>query len=394
MLSKLSLELVHSARDIQALSTANLCSPHLKQLIIQLSPQWPTAVNLGMTELPEPLTVAELFGRLPGVLQEQLRAIHACLQALSRHALDLCVLSALEGGSLHEILPSFQKLTHLILDLWVPNLSIDWVHKLPCLVTLRLSAKVNFNEPYESSDIRKNAWTLDLQPLTSLQHFSVMGHLPSRVWLPEFCQLHVGDTADVFGIPMVDPWETDMAPWLTRMEVARCSHDYFGLPEILDLDLHLAELTLWFTDLGSKRQPFDVSKAPCRILRQAKQVTMRARDIIIHIPPDVKLAWVRIRMVAKRRLLLSYKKPEVLLSGRATVMLQYSQTNLGNVHVMWRPMAQRLGLSITKRDWESEGKAMYALCLTKGSKEDERFLQAPCICRACMECLEYYGMLK
>ncbi len=120
---------------------------------------------------------------------------------------------------------------------------------------------------------------------------------------------------------------------------------------------------------------------------------MYAKDINIVIPSDVELAWVRVGMFAERRLVLSFDKPEDLLSGRALVMLQYRHGNLGNMHIMWQSIAQRLGLRIIKRGWKSEGRVMRELCLSTGSADDERFLRAPCICRACLACLKYNGML-
>ena len=133
MLRTLSVELGGSSRDIQALSTTTLCSPHLRQLTITSAPQWRPLVRFILREPRQP--IAKLFGMLPEVVQEQLRATQACLQVLSRQAPNICALSAIEGGSLHTILPSFPKLAHLVLDLWVPSLNIDWVHELGDLET-------------------------------------------------------------------------------------------------------------------------------------------------------------------------------------------------------------------------------------------------------------------
>ena len=192
---------------------------------------------------------------------------------------------------------------------------------------------------------------------------------------------------------MLDPMESNMAPWLTGMEISRTGFDQNVLSNLLSMDLHLDELILRSDKIGNETKPLTISEPWSKTLIQAQQVTIYAKDMNIIIPSDLKFAWVKIGMFAERRLVLYYDKPEVLLGGRAIVMLQYSQTNLGNVDLLWRPTAQRLGLSIIKRDWESGGKAMQTVCLSKGSLEDERFLRASCICRACMTCLAYYDML-
>lgn len=389
MLTTLSLELGDSSADIRALFTTSLGSPYLQELTIQIAPQWQPLVTMTANEAKQ--SAVQIFNKLPKCLQEQLMATEFYLGALSWQAPSLRVLSAIDGGYLHRVLPTFPKLAHLVLDLWLPKISIDWACELPGLLTLRLNARVGLSGSY----LEQDEWSVDLRPMTGLKHFSVTEFLPGKLWLPGSCQLHVGAFAAEAAMRMMYPIGSYIAPWVTRMEISRNAILGQGgtLLQLLGMDLHLDELTLRFEEIGREKEPLTISAASGNILTQAKQVTMHAKDINIDIPSNVNLAWVKVHMVAERLLLLSYKKPEVLLSGRATVMLQYSKTNLGNVHFMWRSIADRLGLSITKRDWKSEGKAMHSLCLSKGLGEDGQFLQAPRICRACMACLAYYGVL-
>ena len=392
ILRTLYFELGGTSRDIQEFTSATLCSSYLQQLTIQIAPQWQPLITLESSEAEQP--DAQIFRKLPQLLQEQLMATKLCLEALSRQAPNLRVLSAINGGALHKVLPTFSKLAHLVLDLWLPRISIDWVQELPCLVTLRLNRHV---EHWWISGEGK--WLLDLRPMSGLEHMSVTEYLPDRLWLPASCKLHVGDTVGRFVIPMLDPvhhWETPFVPWVTRMEISRTEIIARGgdLPGLLSLDLHLDELILRFEEIGNDAQPLSISARSCKILTQAKQVTMYAKDINIVIPSDVELAWVKVGMFAERWLVLSFDKPEVLLNGRALVMLQFRHSNLGKMYGMWQPIAQRLGLSITKRGWKAKGMVMHELCLSTGSAEDQRVLQAPCICHACLACLEYYGMLE
>ena len=391
----LSFELGATSQDIQAFTCTNPCLPYLQQLTIRMAPQWQPLITLTPREAELP--AAQIFGKLPELLQQQLMATQLCLKALSRQAPNLHVLSTIDGGSLHKVLPTFQKLAHLVLDLWLPTISIDWVRELPCLVTLRLNRCVAHSPKRQNWSSDQGKWLLDLRPMTGLEHLSVTDHLPDRLWLPTSCKLHVGDTAARFEFPMLDPvslCEQAFVPRVTRMEISRMEDILGGgeLPDLLHLDLHLDDLILRFEEIGNDFQPLSISRF-CKILTQAKQVTMYAKDINIVIPSDVELAWVRVGMFAERRLVLSFDKPEDLLSGRALVMLQYRHGNLGNMHIMWQSIAQRLGLRIIKRGWKSEGRVMRELCLSTGSADDERFLRAPCICRACLACLKYNGML-
>ena len=380
-LRSVSLELWETSEDIWTLMAATFtcCMPQLQLVSIKMSPQWAASVSRAWPLYQSP-TFVELHA-------DQLSATKACLHVLGHKAPNLRALSTIDNGSLRTLPPSFSKLRHLVLDCWDPGFGETWVPELPQLETLRVKAPLY------------RRWLADLRAMTNLAYFSVMQHLPSAVQLPGPCQLHAGDIDFNYQHLHLDELRADMAlrlPWLTRLQIA--AREMSLIPKLnrklLDLDLHLDELTLRFHDIGHDRFPIAISATSCAIIRQAKHVSLYAEDIVIHIASDANLAWLRVRIFAEMQLTLKYGDPEVLLKGRSAIMLQFSRTNILNASVVWRPIAKTLGLTISTSMSQHENKVMDTLCLSTGSTEDQRFLQAPCICHACMECLAYYDMLK
>ncbi len=372
-LRSVSLELCETSEDIWTLmaDAFTRCMPQLQQLSIKMSPRWEASVRQAL-RLRDPSQPVLLLQR------DQLYAIKACLRLISRRAPNLHVLSIIGDGILHMLSPSFLNLKHLILDFWESVLSMTCLSQLPQLKTLKVNTPVH----------RK--WAVDLSALTNLEYFSVMHYIPSPVQLPGPCEMHVGNVS-------VFQWDSLTAlglPWLTRMEYSGSDGNLNVFCELLDLDLHLDELTMRFYNIGYADEPVAIAADSGHLLRQAKNVTLYARDINITIAPNVNLAWLKVHIVAERQLTLSYMDPEVLLVGRSFIMLQFAQTNIRNASVIWRPLAKRLGLSIKTSRSQADEQVVEMLCLSTGSKEEQKSMQAHCICHACMECLAYYDMLK
>lgn len=351
--------------------------PQLQQLSISMSPQWAASLNEAQRMRRGSCIVL-------GLLQDQLSATKACLQSLSRRAPNLRALSVIDDGTLRGLPSSFSMLTHVVLDRWDAVSGVAWVRELPQLKTLKVNACVQYT------------WwlDLDLRAMTSLEFLSITRHVFHALKLPGACQVHVGDASPCQIRSLENaPW----LPQLTRVEIAvkkrLIDTDYNC--SFLRLDLHLDDLTLRYRDIGlTDEEPILIPADSCPLLNQAKHVTLYAENIRIQIASDATLAWRKVRMIADRQLTLTYKEPEALLEGRTAIVLQYLQTNIHDPSVMWRPIAERLGLSITTSQSESEGKIRHRLCLSTGSTEDQEFMQAPCVCHACMECLAYYDMLK
>lgn len=379
-LTLVSLELWETSEDIWTLMPATLTCymPQLQQFVIKMSPKWAASVGIA-TVLPFQSQSSKLHA-------DQLSATKACLRLLGRKAPNLRALSMIDDGILRTLPLGFSKLKHLVLDCRDSIFDGTWVPELPQLKTLRVNVPT----------LRQ--WSVDLRAMTSLEYFSVTRHVTEALQLPKARQVHMGELT----LLQTSFLKADIAPWLpqlTRMEVALEASVSQYVDKWLDLDLHLDDLTLRFHDIGHDRKSFQsaISAESCPILRQAKHVSLYARDISIQIASDATLAWRKVRMIAERQLTLKYSKPEVLLEGRSAIVLRFSRTNILNASVMWRPIAKRLGLSFTTSESSSNSNyndVTHTLCLSTGSAEDHKFLRAPCVCHACMECLVYYDMLK
>ena len=374
------MELGNTAGGICAFANDIRRAPHLQQLAIQMSPQWAATIAQAW-KAPQP----GVIGNYLATLREQTDMAELCLSTLSSEApADLRTLAVIDGGNMHTVVPSFSALNHLSLDLCMPPISLAWVRELPQLQTLRLNVLVG------------HPWQLDLQPMADLAYVFIVGHLPDQLRLPELCQLHVGNTDNAGLFRVVEP---QIKPWLTRMDITREQADpgKLALSELLGLDLHLDELMLRFDEIGSDAKPLAISASSWALLRQAKHVTLYARNINIFIASEANLAWLRVRLLARNRLMLSCEKPTEFLSGRTAIMFHYMQSNIGTANIFnveWQPLAKLLGLTINKSETRSEGKTFHRLWLTTNTAEDQLYLQTPCMCRTCMRCIEHYDLLK